>query len=375
MRRRTVPQHRPAARADGEITPGKPIKFNPRERPLETEAAFCFPISRIYLRKIPCGLRFALMMSSISSGLKCRLPRQTKVRLGPSGIHIFDRLSGLNLLVDELVPPEASWAAAPRQISIALTNVCDLACTYCFAPKTPAMLAFDSIVSWLSELDANGTIGVGFGGGEPTFYRKFVEPCSYAANETRLAVTFTTHGHHLNDKLIAGLKGNVHFIRISMDGVNATYERLRGRSFEALKQRMNAVKRIAPFGINYVVNSDTVHDLDAAAELAAVSGAAEILLLPEQPVNSSGGIDRNTTQALQNWVSQYAGKVRLAVSERGAEGLPTCNPLESEIGLRAYAHVAADGTLKCTSYEHEGVAIGSSGIMSALRQLQTIKTL
>jgi hypothetical protein len=91
----------------------------------------------------------------------------TKVRLGPDGIHLYGRGSGANLLIGEIVPPRSMWAAAPRQVSIALTNSCDLACSYCFAPKTHASLAFDRIVSWLKELDANGTIGVGFGGGEP----------------------------------------------------------------------------------------------------------------------------------------------------------------------------------------------------------------
>jgi hypothetical protein len=56
-------------------------------------------------------------------------------------------------------------------------------------------------------VDVNGTIGVGFGGGEPTRYRRFVELCAYSTLNTGLAVTFTTH-----DGLLK-LKGNVHFIR------------------------------------------------------------------------------------------------------------------------------------------------------------------
>lgn len=46
----------------------------------------------------------------------------TKMRLGPDGIHIFARGSGANLLVGEIVLPKSMWAAAPRQVSIALTN-------------------------------------------------------------------------------------------------------------------------------------------------------------------------------------------------------------------------------------------------------------
>lgn len=283
---------------------------------------------------------------------------------------MFDRVTGMSLLIDEIIPPKKSWASAPRQVSIALTNACDLACSYCFAPKTAATLAFDRIVAWLHELDANGTIGVGFGGGEPTLYRRFPALCAYATRNTGLAVTFTTHGHHLNDALLTALKGNVHFIRVSMDGLEATYERLRGRSFKALQQRLYAVREIVPFGINYVVNSDTLRDIELAAVFAEKAGASEFLLLPEQPVNGRTGIADSTAGALRAWVRHYSGRMRLAVSETGAEGLPTCNPFQNEIGPCAYAHIDANGVLKHSSYGGEGVAISDEGFMSALAQLQ-----
>lgn len=292
-----------------------------------------------------------------------------KVRFGPSGIHLFDRVSGLNVLIDEVVPPKTAWAAAPRQVSIALTNTCNLACSYCFAPKRPATLDFDNVVMWLNELDANGTIGVGFGGGEPTLYPRFGELCAYTSHNTRLSVTFTTHGH-LEDALLATLKGNVHFIRVSMDGIGSTYERLRGRQFSTFRQRLSEIKEIAPFGINYVVNADTLPDIEAAAAFAENAGASEFLLLPEQPLNGKCGISDVTAQSLRNWVARYSAAMRLAVSETGAEGMPTCNPFMNEIGLRAYAHIDAEGVVKHTSFDSGGIRIDSDGIIPALRQLR-----
>lgn len=231
-------------------------------------------------------------------------------------------------------------------------------------------------MAWLDELDTHGTVGVGFGGGEPTLYPKFTDLCAYASRKTGLAVTFTTHGHHLSDTMLAELKGNVHFIRVSMDGIDSTYERLRGRPFNTLRQRLSAIRGIAPFGINYVINSDTLPDIDAAANFAYKAGASEFLLLPEQPINEQGGITEATAEGLQAWVGRYLGGMRLAVSEKGAEYLSTCNPFEKETGLRAYAHIDAQGVLKHTSYDRKGVAIGTSGIMSALVQLyQTGATL
>jgi MoaA/NifB/PqqE/SkfB family radical SAM enzyme len=298
----------------------------------------------------------------------CR--KKLKCRLGPSGVHLFDRNSGLNLLINEVVPPVAEWTIAPRQVSIALTNVCDLRCPYCFAPKTRSVLGFDRVAGWLNELDKNGTLGIGFGGGEPTLYPRFSDICAYAAKNTNLAVTFTTHGHHLEDKLLISLEGNVHFVRVSMDGVGKTYERLRNRSFGALGKKLEALKNIAPFGINFVVNQDTFPDLTMAVSVAENLGASEFLLLPEHPVDGQNGIDAETALALRKWVNQYRGKLRLAITETGAEGMPTCNPLSLEVGLRAYAHIDAGGLLKATSFDRHGISIGNDGVLAALGKLE-----
>lgn len=293
-----------------------------------------------------------------------------KVRHGPAGAHLFDRATGLNILFDEIQVPSSMWAVAPRQVSIALTNACDLACPYCYAPKKPARLAVAQVAGWLDELDANGCLGVGFGGGEPTLHPSFAEFCQYATTKTGLAVTFTTHGHHLNERLIAALVGNVHFIRISMDGVDETYTLLRGRSFIALRRRLEALHNLAPFGINYVVNARTMTDLDAAIVIAAEVGAVEFLLLPEQPVRGKGGIDHDTARALQSWVNNYSGTVPLTISEAGSDGLPICNPLVAEAGLRTYAHIDATGLLKRSSYDSDGIPIGTGSLLHALQLLQ-----
>jgi MoaA/NifB/PqqE/SkfB family radical SAM enzyme len=310
---------------------------------------------------------------SIAEQRKFCRHKKFNVRLGPSGIHLFDRTSGVNLLIDELIPSEAEWAMAPRQVSIALTNACDLECSYCFAPKTHASLPFDLVESWLRDLDANGTLGVGFGGGEPTLYPRFAELCAYAAENTNLAVTFTTHGHHLNDTILAHLRGKVHFVRVSMDGVGATYERLRNRPFNTLHKRLDALRTIAAFGINYVVNSDTMPDIDAAVSFAESAGASEFLLLPERPVNGWRGLAGHTVDELRGWITRNSNRIRLAISETDAEGMPTCDPLPLETGLRAYAHIDANAVLKRTSFDCDGVVIGREGLLLALRQLQ-VKT-
>ncbi|WP_085688196.1 MULTISPECIES: radical SAM protein [unclassified Pseudomonas] len=293
-----------------------------------------------------------------------------KSRISPNGIHLFDRLSGLNILVDELRPKEAIWSTSPRQVSVALTNLCDLHCAYCYAPKHKASLHIDQVFGWLKELDSEGGLGVGFGGGEPTLHPDFVEICKRVAGETQLAVTFTTHGHRLTSKLVERLKGSIHFARISVDGVGRTYEDQRGKQFSSLLRGLESIATLSPFGLNVVVNEHTVAELDAMSELAQKAGASELLLLPQQATAAVASMDGVVGLALQDWVSNYRGKVRLAVSEVGASGLPTCDPLPDERGLRAYAHIDATGMLRASSYSHVGAKIGDAGVLSALKRLR-----
>ena len=293
-----------------------------------------------------------------------------KIRIGPDGHHFFDRRTGLNILIDEVRPAEKSWSQAPRQVSIALTNVCDLQCAYCYAPKTKATLTADQVLAWLVELDEAGCLAVGFGGGEPTLHPQFTEICKRTAQETQLAVTFTTHGHRLTDHLLKSLAGSANFLRVSVDGVGQTYEAQRGRKFDDLVARLNSLAGVIPFGINVVVNDRTIDQLDALANLSQQVGAAELLLLPQQPTATVGGVSQELSTRLEKWVRNYAGAIRLAISEAGANGLPTCNPLPGEKELRAYSHIDASGMLRISSYAMTATPIGESGVMAALDRLQ-----
>lgn len=292
-----------------------------------------------------------------------------KFRFGPPGLHVFNRTTGLNILVDEITVPVALYSRGPRHVSIALTNRCDLACSHCFAPKTHHQLHYDAVTSWLAELDASGTLGVGFGGGEPTLYPRFVELCQHAAHTTKLSVTFTTHGHHIDETMVDGLRGSVHFIRVSMDGIGHTYESIRRRSFHDLLNSMKLIRDIANFGVNFLVNEHTLPDLDEAVAIAADLGSCEMLLLPQLKTHRCSRINDDTLQGLRRWVKAYQGSLKLCISEGNVEGFPTCDPFEAERGLRAYAHIDAAGVLKSNSYHATGVPIRTEGVLSALDQL------
>jgi sulfatase maturation enzyme AslB (radical SAM superfamily) len=116
----------------------------------------------------------------------------------PSGYHFFCRENGTHILVDEVAPVRALWSPVPRVLSIALTNACDLDCYFCYAPKHRARMDFQTVVALAREFDRLGGQEVVFGGGEPTLFPGFYDLIDAVHDTTRLAIGFTTHGHHLS---------------------------------------------------------------------------------------------------------------------------------------------------------------------------------
>lgn len=292
-----------------------------------------------------------------------------KVRYDENGVHLFDRNTGGNLLIDELSVPRNKWSKAPRHVSFALTNVCDLKCAFCYAPKDRSELRFEELKKWIAEIDLEGALGVGFGGGEPTIYPNFVELCRFAATSTNLAVSFTTHGHRIIESAAEQLKGNVHFIRVSADGLMQTYERLRGRSFAGLLTQVGLIKTIAPFGINYVLNRDTLLDLEVAVSHWEQLGAAEFLILPE--IDHSGNFSGEILNELKRFLDGYGGKLPLRVNENCSDGMTIAQPFHDDDPLRSYVFVDALGRLKTTSYQLYGTDIIGKSLIDGLELIRS----
>jgi MoaA/NifB/PqqE/SkfB family radical SAM enzyme len=230
------------------------------------------------------------------------------------------------------------------------------------------------VLSWVQELDEAGALGVGFGGGEPTAHPDFTRICVESARRSSMAVTFTTHGHRMDAELAAALRGSVHFVRVSMDGLGSTYERLRGRPFEVFQRQVEIIATVAPFGLNVVINDETVGELDLIAAFAGRAGAAELLLLPEQPVGRRPGISHSASQRLAEWLSNAAPGMRLAISEAGlTDGIPAANPFPDEAPLDAHVHVDACGFLKANAYARDGIPIETS-ILDAVDELRARRT-
>ena len=283
-------------------------------------------------------------------------------RLTSNGVHLFNRESGLNVLLDEI--PTANLSEAPANVSIALTGRCNLHCQHCFVPKSDRELPYDRLLEWLQELDDNGCLGVGFGGGEPLLYSRIVEVCDFVHTKTKMACTMTTNGVLLNDKMISRLSHSLNFCRISMDGVGKTHGTLRGTSFESLLSVIHKTVKSIKVGINYLVNDLTIGELDRAAQIAEQEGISELLLLPEVSTNSELNVSDACMCQLKKWVEDYDGPIPIRVSETIMDVFPNAVALPGDKSCRAYMHIDCNGILKSTSFSSSGVKIADGLIRS-----------
>lgn len=291
-----------------------------------------------------------------------------KLRATPQGYLAFDRRSGLNVLIDEVAPEKRS--AAPAMVSFSLTNRCNLHCPHCFVAKGRSDLPLSLLGKWLVELDGNGCLEVGFGGGEPLLHPDFAAICDFVHSRTEMACTVTTNGTLLTDEMIESIKASVDFCRISMDGWGLVHERSRGVPFDALLSTIERVAKRIRVGVNYLVNDETLGDLDRTVRLLETLAVEEILLLPEIGAGGATILSEDGISALREWVASYGGSLRLRGSERTCAGmLPSVSPPGDE-DLFRYVHVDADGIMKADSFATTGTPIGTGLFLEAFQLLR-----
>ena len=290
-----------------------------------------------------------------------------KVRRELLGLHCYDRVSGIHLLLDECPQASALCDIGPRVVSIALTNVCDARCQFCYAPKTNDSLPASAVLSWCRELDELGSLEVAFGGGEPALYPELTELCNQIWSSTQLGISITSNGHHINSALVSALAGSVSIVRFSVDALEPLYSAIRGRSMSAVICALDMAQDVMPVGINTVINRATLPGLDQILAFLVHRGISDWLLLPEV---ARGGfvLSPDEWDALSEFVARCPRHVRLSTTSAARRFLKGSFlfPPDDE---GSYAHISATGQLSESSYGGRGVPLWDSTVHEALVHL------
>src|SRR5262245_36453508 len=176
---------------------------------------------------------------------------------------------------------------APLEAHLQLTNRCGAGCKGCYTGASPTGAANEwGLAEWMTAIDAladAGVFHVALGGGESAALPWLADVARHA-RARGIVPNLTTSGLDGLDRLIANaeLFGQ---INVSLDGLGATYARVRGfdgfARADAAIRALRAAKR--DVGINVVVTRDNFDELDALFAYAAQHRLSEVELLRFKP--------------------------------------------------------------------------------------------
>lgn len=181
---------------------------------------------------------------------------------------LFERDSGLNLLLegDEVAHLQR---VAPRTLLIAVTNICNLKCDFCYRNlHSPSHWTYESLLHFCQAVADWGVLEVAFGGGEPTLFPQWSTFIQELYETTPLAINFTTNGMLLSDQFLAAIAGKYGNIRLSLYDSN---------KWEPTIRRLVAAR--ARFGVNWLISPETLPTLECQFWQLLGLGVRDFLLL------------------------------------------------------------------------------------------------
>jgi MoaA/NifB/PqqE/SkfB family radical SAM enzyme len=178
---------------------------------------------------------------------------------------------------------------AYRVLQVHVSRRCNLECLHCYSSSGPRFrdeLTEEMLCSAVTDAAAEGYNVVGISGGEPLMYRPLRQVLLHA-RALGLITTVTTNGMLLDRRRIASLTGAANLLAISLDGVPASHNAMRGnpRAFEIMAKNLPALREAGiPFGFIFTLTQHNLNELVWVADFALREGAKLLQIHPLEGV-------------------------------------------------------------------------------------------
>lgn len=268
-----------------------------------------------------------------------------------------------------------------RRLSVELTNICNLHCSYCLRDEDAL---YHSPANFLSPeflerviVEAKESMGItrlAFTGGEPTLHPQFARILDLA-EANGLQVGFVTNGWHFERiwPTITAHSGSIASVGFSLDGATReSHDRWRGEgSFVRL---VKAVTRCyandIPFAIKVVIRRDTIPELEQIALFAARMGATSLnfahLLQTSSEVEATSGLSfeerSKAEQEIANLSRIFKMRIGIDVGYYNVVLSPPCSALA---GVSANIDYRGRLSLCCNLSGFRG-AVGEGDVVADL---------
>jgi len=182
---------------------------------------------------------------------------------------------------------EPFFTASPQVVGVEITGRCQLRCRHCFnrsGPDNQHELPLDVIERLLDEMLTWGVYHLRLSGGEPTFHRQFREVVK-ACREREIKIAMNSHGVYSAEMLIYLQTAPIELFFISIDGLEANNDAIRGAG--AFRRALHSCRRLRAADQKVIIathiGAGNCRDVNGLIALAAETGVG-IKFSPMRPV-------------------------------------------------------------------------------------------
>jgi radical SAM protein with 4Fe4S-binding SPASM domain len=179
------------------------------------------------------------------------------------------------------------FSSMPKDVGISITGRCQLRCHHCFnrsGPDVKHELPLEVIERFLNEVASWGVKFLRLSGGEPTFHGQFRQVLD-ACRRRELRVAMNSHGVYRPDLLEYLKTAAIELFMISIDGMEANNDTIRGRG--VFQRATHACRELLAAGQRVMIcthiAAGNLADVPALIALAGQMGA-DIKFSPIRPV-------------------------------------------------------------------------------------------
>lgn len=174
------------------------------------------------------------------------------------------------------------------------TDKCNLSCKHCYTSSSPQgsrPVSFDAACKIVDKLFESGVSSLAIGGGEPLALPYLQRLVKYATSKG-MYIAISTNGLLLTERKLDGLiQSGLRIIQVSVDGLRADHEELRGQGNydRAIKAIERIISAELPFRVGSVVHSRNYSRIEQFANLMRDTGVPVVNFFRYMPTN--GNID------------------------------------------------------------------------------------
>lgn len=234
----------------------------------------------------------------------------------------------------------------PQRISVELTNICNLHCSYCLRDEdalyhtpanylAPALL--EKIVTYARE--SVGVTSLVFTGGEPTLHPDF-KSILQVCTDNGVKASFVTNGWHFEKiwPTVLAHRNTITHVGFSLDGVTEeSHDAWRGKgSFVRLVRAFSrCFAAQIPFVIKVGIRRDTISQLEQIALFSARLGAAALnfahIMPTSQDVEDASALTYEESQFADQEIANLARifkmEIGIDVGYHNRDPAPPCSAL------------------------------------------------